>query len=341
MNNSQRRQGANLVGAILLALATFFVSACGSSSNDDLNQISGQQGNAGQGNLSYVGRFLGANNLFNGQTSVLDLTTSTSGSATGTLTVSTVPVRGQGVTTPGTYPVSGSVNLANGFFQVSGTITGVGPFAIEGTLPVGTAQGSYTLSINGQTFAGVIQNSNLGTPTPPNNNNPTGDLITSGTLSSFIFAPDGSYNGVNPPVSNSDRFGGAVGTGQNDINSATIAVTNSTVSGTTVNLRAFVVSVNLPDGEELTVGETYPLAGTNGRGAVISLSESTGTTVNRAWAPTASTTGSVTITSLTDTAIEMDFDFSNVGPNSEVANNTATGSFDTSGHLVGNFAARL
>ena len=66
------------------------------------------------------------------------------------------------------------------------------------------------------------------------------------------------------------------------------------------------------------------------------MSDTTGTAINQAWAQTAGTTGTFTITSLTDTQVEGDFSVSNVGVNS-VEPGSAAGSFSASGHILANF----
>lgn len=319
----------------LLALMALFVSACGSS-NKDYYQYSGQYSNPG-----YIGHFLGSNYMSDGQIAVLDLTAQTTGALSGTLTVGEVPLPSQGITPAGVYSVSGSFDSQDGTFEVNGTLLGVGPFAIIGILPADGSQGSYTISLNGQQFSGIIQNSQLGTPTPPQPSpdpTPGGDLqaIVDGTLTNFVFNADGNYNGDNPPVSNDDIFSGAVGEGDDDITTATAAITRSILTGTTLELNLFVVSVNLPDGEDLVVGHTYSVPVGSSRGAIISLNQINDTgAIEKAWSMTPSTTGSFTITSLTDSEIEFDFSFSNVGPNSEVAGNAALGTFSTSGHIKG------
>jgi hypothetical protein len=326
--------------AIMIGLLTLFVSACGDS--NDFNDISGQQGNNNGGqNLIFPGRYLGANNLDGGQTAVLDLTVNNNGQATGTVTVAD-PVVMQAIDIdPGVYNLTGSVNLTTGTFNLSGTFPGIGAFTIVGTLPVGNAQGNYVMTINGQTFAGLIQNANLGTPTPPNNgggNDGDERLIFGGELLGFTFSPDGSYNGVNPPVDTDSLITGAV-----VINSDTQNVVNIIVSEVAgAQIRALTFGVITQNGEDLVVGETYPIiTSQNETGSLISLSESTGTTVNRAWIGTTGTTGSVTIVALDANGVELDFNFSNVVPNTGVSGNTATGSFSTSGTVVADFAPGL
>lgn len=365
----------------LIALLIFFVAACGDSR--DVNVISGQQG-GGQNQRPFVGQFLGANTLGGGQTAILDITVGNDGGATGTVAVAGPNVPAQAVTiAPGVYDVTGTVDPATGAFNMSGNFPGVGPLGISGQLPTGTNQGTYQMTVNGQSFSGVVQSASQGVPNPPSGGGATSGgtggttstgggssgtgtggttstggttgtsstggttggaggtqrLIQGGTLAPFTFSPDGAYNGVNPPVSGSSLITGAVITGSSTDNSINIAVNETAVSAAGASIRALVIGVVAHNGEALVVGKTYPLASSGtASGSLISLSESTGTTVTRAWAPTSGTTGSVTIVRLTATQVELSFTFNGVGPNSEVSGNTAAGGFSTSGTVVGNLA---
>jgi hypothetical protein len=329
-------------------LLTLFIAACGDS--NDFQEVSGQRGNSNQ-NLAFVGSWLGANNLGAGQSATLSMTVANSGQATGSLTVDQPLVSNQAVTIPtGTYPLSGTVNLATGAFSLSGTLTGLGPISISGQLPIGNSQGAYSITINGQTFSGVIQNADLGTPTPPSNDDDDDDdddddsgnshLILGGTLSNFVFTPDGSYNGANPPVDESSLITGAVVTGSAEENAVTIAISETTIGSQGAQVTALAFGVVTHDGEPLEVGHTYPLVSTeDGDGSVVSLSDTTGTTITSDWISTEDTTGSVTITALTDDEVELDFTFTGVAPNPEVEGNESEGTFSTSGHVSADFAA--
>lgn len=289
----------------------------------------------------FTGQFLGANNLANNQTSNLSFTVNSNGQATGNLTVVN-PVSSQTIT-PGTYPVTGNVSLTTGVFSLTGTIPGLGTFSITGTLPSNGNVGSYTITINNQTFNGIIQPASQGQPSAPGagNGNGTGtgnsQLISGGTLSNFVFNPDGSYNGDNPPVNTGSTISGAVGEGTDGSESASIVISEIQLT-TPVRTRTFIVTIKVPNGEDLQVGTTYPLASTSGRGVVIAVSESEGTTAVEGWSLVEATTGSATITARDANSITINFEFSNVGPNSEIANNPATGTFSTSGTVTGNFA---
>lgn len=329
MFNSNRF--SRIVSFIFISLAVVFTSACGNNSNlDEYVNNSINNGN------TLAGQYLGANNLNSGQVGTLDVTVAQDGSASGTYKV-TNPTVGQTITT-GTYPVTGSVNLTTGTFTLSGTIPGLGAFSISGVLPISGNVANYTITINNQTFTGAIQPASQGTPTPPSNNGgATSKLISSGTLSNFLFTPDNSYNGANPPVSNSSLFGGAVATGSDNSQSATLLLSETSLNGQTATIRSFTVSVVVPSGETLQAGTTYPLV-SNGRGAFLTLNKSVGVTAVEGWTIGANTTGSATIVSLDANSITVNFSFNNLVPNTGIANNTATGSFNTSGTITGNFA---
>lgn len=325
--------------ALILGLLTLFVTSCGDSNGID--DISGQQGNPGGPNLTFPGAYLGANNLDPGQTAVLDLDVATNGQATGFLNVRDTVAAQTIDINPADYPISGSVNLTTGTFNLTGSFPGLGAFTILGTLPVGNNLGTYVLTVNGRTFNGNIQNANLGVPNPPGGGGGGGNqrLILGGEVLDFTFTPDGSYNGVEPPVDATSLIGGAVVTGSATQNLVTISL--SEIEGSAV--RGLVFGIVTQDGEALVVGETYPLVATNTEtGSVLSLSESVGTTVTEAWVATTGTSaGSVTLVALDDNGVEVDFNFTNVIPNSAVANNTAAGTFDISGTVVADFAPTL
>lgn len=330
--------------AILLGLLTLFVSACGDS--NDFNQVSGQQGNpnnGGGGNLVFVGDYLGANN-FNGQIGELDLTVNSNGQASGTYTVEDTLLLQTIDINPGVYNVAGSVNLTTGSFNLSGTFPGLGNFTIAGNLPVGGNVGSYTVTVNGQTFTGNIQAASQGVPTPPpnggGNNNGDAALFFGGNLSNFSFNPGGGYNGFNPPVDNGSLISGTITQNSNTNNQ--VLITLSEINLATTETTALVFGVITQDGEELVVGQTYDLVDSVETGALLSLSTSIGSSISEAWVATPGTSsGTVTVVAITAAGVELDFDFDNVVPNSEVSGNQATGSFSVSGTVFANYAPTL
>ncbi len=327
--------------ALLLGLLTLFVTACGDS--NDYTQVSGQQGNPNNGGLIFPGNYLGAN-TFVGQIGELDLTVNNNGQASGTYTVEDALLLQTIDINPGVYNVVGTVNLTTGAFNLSGTFPGLGNFTIVGTLPVGGNVASYTVTVNGQTFTGNIQAASQGVPTPPPNGggNNDGDvaLFFGGELSSFSFSPDGSYSGFNPPVDNGSLITGTI-TQNSDTNNQ-VLVTLSEINLGTTETTALVFGVITQDGEELVVGQTYDLIESEETGALLSLSTSIGTDISEAWVATPGTsTGTVTVVAITAAGVELDFDFDNVVPNSEVAGNEAAGSFSVSGTVFANYSPNL
>lgn len=327
---------SRLATALSVALLALFVVACGNSS--DTVSVGTNNGGFGNGNQNnFVGSYLGANDLNGGQTSDLSLNVDAGGSATGQLTVNQPTAQ---TITPGTYAVGGTVSLTTGTFQLVGEIPGLGSFSIAGTLPTGNNLSTYTITIDGQTYQGNIQNADLGTPNTPNNTPGESNLISGGTLSNFNFNPDGTYNGVNPPITGQAIISGAVGEGQGGVEAATLVLTETVLQGDIPVIRTFIVSIVVPDGQDLQVGQAYSVADSpDGPGAVIALTEAVGTQANSGWSIIPGTTGQATITALDSNSITVDFDFNTVGPNSEIQNNQAEGIFNTSGLIVGNFAA--
>ncbi len=325
----------SLATSLVISVLAVLTVACGSS-NDDFTQVSGQQGGP-IGGSNFVGQFLGANNLPNNQTADLSFTVNNNGGATGTLSTNAAIVT-QAVQV-GDFPVTGQVNLNSGTFTLTGNIPSSGNFTITGVLPVGNNQGTYQLVINGQTFQGVVQPANLGAPNAPGNNTPPpeedGRLISGGTVSNFVFTPGNGYNGPTQPVDADSTIAGAVGTGEDGQESVTIGLTEVIVEGQTATIRALVITI--VDEDELVEGQAYPLSTDGKNGSVISLSDSTGSTVTAGWSIVDGTTGQATITNIGENSITVQFQFTNVGPNSEVDPNDAEGEFSTSGTITGNF----
>ncbi|MBN9418672.1 MAG: hypothetical protein J0I12_24690 [Candidatus Eremiobacteraeota bacterium] len=313
--------------AALLTSLAFFTAACGS---DDTNTYSGF--NQGQANR-FLGNFAGRGALSSGQTGTLNLSVGANGQATGTFVVTNPAVQALAnfSVATGSYSISGTVDQNTGAFTLTGTVPDFGTFTITGVLTQSGTVGSYAITLNGQTFTGSIQ---PGT-TPPSNTNPTGNgttkPIASGSLTGFSFTGSG-FNGVNPPLT-SPIVSGELTTGTTDNNHLTIALAQTGSSITNFRTLSFVV---ITHGSALTTGTYNILQNSSDNGFSVSLSDTTGTTINSAWAQTSGTTGTFTITSLTDSRVEADFNVSNVGPNS-VTPGSAVGTFNASGHVVGNF----
>lgn len=315
---------------IMIAILALFVTACGSS-----NSFSGWDPNY-PADVTFAGSYTGSNALEAGQTSSLALTVAEDGGASGSLTVQNLPASAQAtVTIPaGNYPVSGTVDMETGAFSLTGSFFPGGDFTIGGNLATGSVSGSYNLNFNGKVYSGTITPSAGagGGGTPPTSD---GDLygVLNGVLSNLVSSPKAGYNGPNPIVTPSHMITGAVQTRSAVTNSISIAMM---VPGATLgSASTLVVGVALHDGEDLEVGKTYSLADASGDGSFVSLSDTNGTTITKAWvAPLAGSGGSFTINSMTDTSIDVSFSFTNVGPNPEVTGNQAAGSFDVSGKIT-------
>ena len=322
--------------ATLLALLSLCIVACGDTSPDTF--VNGNSGNLA-GAANFIGNFLGANRLAGGQTATLNMNVAQGGAATGNVVVANAPVVTQAIMLPvGSVPFTGNVDPSTGAFSLNGTFPGVGPFTITGVLSVGGNAGTYTINVNGTAFQGVVQPASQGTPTLPPVGGGNSQVISGGTLSNFVFTPAGNFNGDNPPVSGTSIIAGALANGQTGPQSLSLVLTESELAGQTVRLRTFAITI-VDQNADIQAGTTYPLASGNPpNGAVIALSESVGTNVEEGYSLVNGTTGQVTVTSITPNSVTVDFQFTGVGPNSEVTNNPSTGTFSTSGTITGNFA---
>lgn len=313
--------------AALIASLAFFTAACGS----DDNFSNGGAFNQNQVN-QFAARYLGTSNL-GGQNSSLDINVDNTGAATGSMTIDNAVMRAilpLTLNAPGgTYSVTGTVNPNTGAFTLTGNVPNFGSFTISGVLPLGTAQGNYFVTINGQTFPGVIQNFTQG---QPSGNNGTSRFIATGTSSNAIFTPGGSYNGLSGILSN-PLVGGAVVTDSSTGNSVTISLSSGTSP-----IRNLTVGV-VTQGAALQLNNPYSLiTNANEDGAIVTYQEVIGTAVDKAWAQGTGSSGTLTITSLSNSAIEVDYNFTNIPVNSGQNPNNAQGTIQSvSGHVVGNF----
>lgn len=318
-------------GILLLVFSLFFFASCGDSGEDfALNNNQNQQF-----------RYLGANSFNNGQNSTLDFTVFGNGSATGSIQVAN-DVNPQTTATPGSYPVSGTASLAGNSFSLSGTIPGFGNFVITGILPQGTNQTAYTITFaNNVAFQGVLQAASLGVPTVPGNGGDTDRLIQGGTVNNLEFQFSNDYNGDEPPVDSQSVISGAFGEGQDGQQSLTITLSETAAVGPPVQLNLLTVSIIDPSGADLVVNQAYPVSvNDTDAGSIATLSEVVGADTEKSWVTLGqTTTGTATITALSDTQVTVEFNFDNLVVNSEVTNNMATGSFDLIGSVTGNFVA--
>jgi hypothetical protein len=310
-----------LIGA--LAFFVLIISSCGNSSSDTTTAPARDQATS----------YLGTNSFNNGQTGTLSFTVSGNGSAAGTFRV-TNDVNPQTVITVGTYDVTGTGSLITGTFSLSGTLPVLGEFIITGSLPQSGNQTTYVVSVNNETFQGTLEESTQAD---------TGEtqVIQGGTVNSLNFQFSNDFNGDQPPVDAQSTISGAFGPGANGEQSLSIALSEIIVGGDT-QTNLLTVSIVDPNGQALVVNQAYDVVVSNtAAGSFATLSEllGTNTTPERNWVSEGQTsTGTATITSLTDTNVTLDFNLNNVIPNSELTGNMAVGTFNVSGSITGNFA---
>lgn len=348
-----RTQVRNLAGRGALLVMLWLVAGCGGSDGGQ-TVVSPEQNSS-----VYVGHFLGTSTVSDGQTALLDLTTSSAGTASANLLVAIpvpVPLQAQ----DDAMAATGTVNLSNGSFSLSGSAAGVGPFSVTGSLPAGNGLGSFQLLLDGQTYPGTIQRADLGTPSPPGGGGGGGggtisaEVINEGQLSSLVFTPGAGYNGASPPLTSSASVSGSITRTSAGVNGISFSLSQTTPSGgAQERTETLGVGMAVASGETLVVGRSYPVA-TSAPGAYVNLTETTGPiggpdpiplqaaapiSLDRSWSQTAASTGSLTVTSLTASSIEVDFAFVNVGPTPDLPRNSALGSFSVSGHVRGTFTA--
>lgn len=341
-----------LVFAALLSASTLFAVGCGS---DDDNRFNGTTvlpiatATTTTTTVNYNGRYVGSTTLSNGQPAAYDLTVSGSNQIGGTITLGSVSARSDFAPTQGTYSVSGFVDPASGAFSLSNNQG----LQVSGVLPSNGRAGSITVTINGETFTAALDPASFSpsgsatggstTTTTTTNGSTSGSTTSNGTpdpisgvvLSGFSFNPSGDYNGPvatsNPLITSGFFDNRETGTKGQFAIALTVGFSGTNVQGLVFGAQT--------TGEALAVGQEFPVITTaeagNNPGSYVSMSDSTGTTINKAWAQNTGTTGSVKITSLSATRIEVDFTFNNVPINTAVANNAATGTFSVSGHAAG------
>ena len=338
---NSRLYGRTLSVAWIASLA-LFATGCSDSNNNGYSNNNGCSNSITTSNTSNIavqtGRYTGTNDI-TGQRGTLDMTVGTGGAITGTYTIAapTAVARTVSVIPAGIYPVTGSISVStnNGNYTVTGNIPGLGNFSLTGTIPSGTAQGTESITIDGSTYPGSIDA--FSTIVTPGGDN-VKIVMHGGVLSYFQFTAGTGYNGVNPPVTTASLIGGTVITNSVANNSVGLVLEEVTALGTTsANIRALALVVST-HGHALVVGQSYPLiASATADGSTVALTETTGSHIDKIWAQTSGTTGSATVTSLTSTTVEMDFQFTNVGASTGNTTSTAAGTFTTSGHILGRF----
>ena len=138
-------------------------------------------------------------------------------------------------------------------------------------------------------------------------------VLSNGVITTLVFTPDGQYNGTNPPVSTASVVGGSLNVDSADNNHLEVSLSEGSQT-----LRFGAAR----GADPLATALLYDLS----LGAFLNLEDlSSGT---RTWSLTASSSGGVTIVNLSDTSIEVDFNFAQVQPE------LGQGTFDISGHLT-------
>jgi len=269
----------------------------------------------------FVGNFSGQAALNPGQTAFLQYSVGGAQTISGTLNVVGGAV-GQAI----------QVFIPNGVVQLLGTVDfNTGTFALSGNLggfPIdvnGTINGPFTISYQGQTFSGGPSGGGTGGGT-------VGDaqLITGGTLSSFLFTPGGSFNGPTL-VGNDLSIAGSIN--RNTATNNFLVVALSQIQLSPVKVDGLTLGI-FTAGSANPTPQFYPILSTaDGDGSIVSLSVNEGTDPipTQAWVQGAGTTGGITINSISQDSANLTFDFDGLVPNPEVAGNEATGTFSTSG----------
>lgn len=305
----------------LLVASTLGVVGCGSSNSGP----SGPGGPQGPAPINpFAGNFRGNVNFGNGQFGTLNYSVGAGSQVQGNLQI------GRGIAAQaisfvlpeGSFNLSGQIDPRSGSFFLTGLV-GILPVQISGV-----AGGSFTVNIGGQTFTG--QNSGGG-------NGIGGDqqLITSGTLTNFLFTGAGGFNG--PTLGNDPLISGAITRNTATNNNLVISLSESEVNP--IVLKGLTLGIFTAGADNVTV-KNYPiLTDPNGEGCVVSYTRNAGfdPTPTHAWVQGNGTTGSITVTAISQNQATLNFSFEGMVPNSEVQGNQAAGTLSTSGSLVVNF----
>ncbi len=145
--------------------------------------------------------------------------------------------------------------------------------------------------------------------TPPDRN----FLISNARFRSLVFTPGGTYNGTNPPITTASTLSGSLG-----IESETSNYLDLTLTEGARSLHFGITS----SADPLVTGQLYDFS----QRAFVTLTDSTGGTLT--WRQTALSSGGLTIVNLSETSVEVDFNFMQVQPF------LGQGTFDISGHLT-------
>ena len=149
-------------------------------------------------------------------------------------------------------------------------------------------------------------------------------VLSNGQVTALTFTPDLNYNGTNPPVTLLSSLSGSVVVDSETNNQVSLALSQDSCT------MSFGV---LSGSDPLQTGQLYePFFNDVGPGSFLNLEDLTAG--RKSWIQTAATTGGLTIVSLTDSAIEVDFNFVGLQSNFRQGTGNATGGFDVSGHVI-------
>ena len=149
-------------------------------------------------------------------------------------------------------------------------------------------------------------------------------VLSNGQVTALTFTPEQNYNGTNPPVTLLSSLSGSVVVDSETNNQISLALSQD----------ARTLSFGVLSGSDpLLTGQLYaPFSNDVGPGSFLNLEDLT--SGRKSWIQNAATSGGLTIVSLTDSAIEVDFHFVGLQSNFRQGTGNATGGFDVSGHVI-------
>ena len=225
LSQFSRRFSAPLLAGGLLAVSFIFsVVGCGSGSGTGVSAlpVPGAAGSTNSNLAAFVGRtYAGQIALTDGQIGTVSVVVAAGGTASGTLEINDLTRKATTqaaksrliIATPflsGTFdPATGAINLS-GSYTVNGQVI---PISIVGTLPTppSVTGGSYSVTINGQTFSSTFGSTTgtnptpSATPTPNPSGSPTpspsaSPAPASGAVQFAVVSQDANCNFVDPGI---------------------------------------------------------------------------------------------------------------------------------------------
>lgn len=316
--NGGLRRGAT---AFVLSILTIFTVACGGSGDAPVVQPATAQ-NVLQ---TFSGAYLGSNDLGDNQFANLNFAVDNSSQAVVTLGITQLLAQ---TVQPGLYTLSGDVDPGSGNYVITTDDPVLGVITVSGTLPRGNTQANYQLAIRGQLFTGVIQPAALGLPAIVNGGG-NAQLLAGGANGVTTFTPDAAFNG--DLVQSSSNLTGVSGAGLNGLDTITVVSTIVETPGAQPRVRNLSISAIAVQAATLQVGQTLVFNNALATGAKLTLVEFDGIVPVQAWAAGAGSTGQVTVVKRDATGVQLDYQFTNVGPDPSIPNNGALGTFNITG----------